>query len=41
MPALLERIFTLAEELEVTADLQMERADLEAEPEDGVARLHR
>ena len=41
VPALLERIFTLAEELEVTADLQMERADLEAEPEDGVARLHR
>lgn len=41
VPALLERIFTLAEELEVTTDLQLERADLEAEPEEGVARLHR
>ena len=30
VPALLERIFTLAEELEVTTDLQLERADLEA-----------
>ena len=35
-------IFTLAEELEVTADLQMGAGAIwEAEPEDGVARLHR
>lgn len=41
VPALLERIFTLAEELKVTTDLKLSRADLEADPETGVGRLHR
>ena len=41
VPALLERIFTLAEELKVTTDLKLSRADLEADPETGVGCLHR
>lgn len=40
LPALAERIFSLAEELELTRDLDTDREALEADPEAGVARLH-
>ena len=41
IPAQLERIFSLAEELEITTDLKMTREALEAEPEKSVGKIHR
>ena len=40
LPALADRIFSLAEELELTRDLKTDRAALSADPEAGIARLH-
>ncbi len=40
LPALAERIFSLAEELELTRDLKTDRESLAADPEAGIARLH-
>ena len=41
VPALLEQIFRLAEDLHLTEDLKLDRKALEADSEEGVNRIHR